>query len=235
MGQKLDELPQLISDIHSYGINYHTRELWLHGRHTDNDVEPGVDYRMATAFIKNLRVLEQSSRQNVLVHMHTIGGEWGDGMAIYDSIRLAKSSVTIVGYAQATSMSGVILQAGDKRILMPDCDVMIHHGSIELNDNTLAVKSNADWNERLSRRMLQIFAQRAINGEFFKERGYSFKQVISYIDKKVKDKGDWYMSAEEAVFYGLADGVLGEKGAETLQKCRSSRKVRFRKNDEEKQ
>jgi ATP-dependent protease ClpP protease subunit len=222
--RKQDDLPQLVSDVHSYNINYQTREIYLHGRYADE--EPGVDYRMATTFVKNLHILSEQDKKNILVHMHTIGGEWGDGMAMFWAIRFAKSVVNMIAYAQASSMSGILLQAADKRILMPDCDFMIHHGSISLDDNSMAVKSAVDNNERLCKRMLQIFAERAIMGRYFQERDYSLAKVRSYLDRKIKDKSDWYLSPNEAVDFGFADGVLGEKGFETIEKCRTGRKYK---------
>jgi ATP-dependent protease ClpP protease subunit len=74
--------------------------------------------------------------------------------------------------------------------------------------------------------MLQIFGERAILGRYFQEREYSLSQIKSFIDRKIKSKSDWYMTAEEAVDFGFADGVLGEKGFETIEKCRSGRKFR---------
>lgn len=214
---------QLISEIHNHHINHLTREIYLHG-YVDADEEPGVDYRMATSFIKNLHILELQSSQNVLIHMHTIGGNWSDGMAIFNSIRLSKSPITIIGYAQASSMSGIVFQAADKRVLMPDCEIMIHHGSIALDDNTMAVKSAVDQNEKYCKRMLQIFAERAISGTYFKERKYSLRKAMTFIDQKIKQNGDWYLMPDEAVYYGFADGILGEKGFETVAKARSGRK-----------
>lgn len=214
---------QLISEIHNHHINHLNREIYLHG-YIDADEEPGVDYRMATSFIKNLHILSLQNNQNILIHMHTIGGNWSDGMAIYNAIQFCKSFVTIVGYAQASSMSGIVFQAADRRVLMPDCDIMIHHGSIALDDNTMAVKSAVDQNERFCKRMLEIFAQKAIKGRYFKDRKYSLKRTMTFIDQKIKQAGDWYLSPEEAVYYGFADGILGEKGFETIEKVRSGRK-----------
>jgi ATP-dependent protease ClpP protease subunit len=217
---------QLISEIHNHHINNLNREIYLHG-YIDADEEPGVDYRMATSFIKNLHILGRQNNQNILVHMHTIGGNWSDGMAIFNSIQFSKASITIIGYAQASSMSGIVFQAADKRVLMPDCDIMIHHGSIALDDNTMAVKSAVDQNERFCKRMLEIFARKAINGRYFKERKYSIKRTMTFIDQKIKQAGDWYIPPDEAIYYGFADGILGEKGFETIEKIRVGRKVKI--------
>lgn len=222
--KKITSIEQLISDIHSHNINNSSRELYLHGHIDAYEEEPGVDYRMATSFIKNVHILQSQNNKNILIHMHTIGGSWSDGMAIFNTIRLCKSPVTILGYAQASSMSGIVLQAADKRILMPDCELMIHHGSISLDDNTMAVKSAVDQNEKSCKRMLQVFAQRAVTGKYFKDRNYGIKKTMSYIDAKIKQSSDWYLTAEESVYYGFADGIFGEKGFETITKIRTGRK-----------
>jgi len=229
--KRKSELEQLINDIHSYGINYHTRELYLHGNYvgsTDTDSEPGVEYRMATTFVKNAHILEGQSQSNILVHMHSIGGEWRDGMAIFNTIRFIKSPVTIIAYGEATSASGIVLQAADNRVLMPDTEFMIHHGSISLEDSSAAVKSAVDVNERLCKRMLSIFAKRSICGEYFTSKQYNLNKIMAFIDRKIHKHGDWYLSSEEAVYYGFADGVLGEKGFETTAKVRNPNKVKLK-------
>lgn len=221
--RKKVSIEQLISEIHNHHINHLNREIYLHG-YMETEEEPGVDYRMATSFVKNLHILSFQNKQSILIHMHTIGGNWSDGMAIFNSIRLCASPIVILGYAQASSMSGIIFQAADKRVLMPDCEIMIHHGSLSMDDTAMAVKSAVDQSEKACRRMLQIFAERAVEGKYFKERNYSIRRAMTFIDQKIRNAGDWYLSAEEAVYYGFADGILGEKGFENISKIRSTRK-----------
>jgi len=215
---------QLISEIHNHHINHLSREIYLHG-YADAEEEPGVEYRMATSFVKNLHILDIQGSKNILVHMHTIGGNWSDGMAIFNAIQTSKSPITILAYAQASSMSGIVFQAADKRVLMPDCEIMIHHGSISLAETTTAAKSAIEQNEKYCRRMLQLFAERALVGKYFKERKYySVKRIMTFMDQKIKQTGDWYLMPEEAVYYGFADGIYGQKGFETQHKIRSGRK-----------
>jgi ATP-dependent protease ClpP protease subunit len=220
--KKLGEIPQLIGDVHQHSINHHTRELYVHGHYASE--EPGVDYRMATTFVKNLHILEHQGRSNILVHMHTVGGAWPDGMGMFDSIRHATSSITILTYAHAPSMSGILLQSADKRILMPNTHILIHHGSISLEDTCEAAEEAINQNKRDMQTMLRIFAGRAKYGEYFASRKYSEKRIMGYIDQKIRHKNDWYLDAEEAVHYGFADGILGEQGFETVAKVRKSRK-----------
>lgn len=219
--KKKTELEQLISDVHSHSLNYHTREIYLHGEDED-----GVEYKMATTFIKNLHILTRQNVENILVHMHVGGGSWNDGMAVYNAIRFAVAPVSILSYAQASSMSGVILQAADRRVLVPDCEFLIHHGSLGIDGNSMEVKSAVDSNEKARKRMLQVFARRAKVGPFFAERNYSESKIKAYIDRKIKDKSDWYMPAEEAIYYGFADFILGDKGCETMEKVRIDKKYK---------
>ena len=226
-----DSLQNLVHDVHTFSINAPSRQIYLHSIYgqTADEEEPGIEYRLSTTFIKNLHILDAISSENVLVFCHSVGGVWSDGMAAFDAIRAARSPVTILTYAQASSMSGILLQAADKRVLSPSCEFMIHFGSIFVHDNSLAVKSAVDANERYSKQMLKIFATRAMTGRFFKSRGYNYSKTVAYINRKIRDKSDWYLSAEEAVDFGFADGILGEKGFETMEKIRIGKKYKSEK------
>tara|TARA_R100001163_G_C5068128_1_gene207943 strand:- start:2641 stop:3303 length:663 start_codon:yes stop_codon:yes gene_type:complete len=210
------------NEIHSYGLDEVNRELFLHGYFSNEEEELGVEYRMATTFVKNLRILDLDSSKNILIHMHTIGGSWHDGMAIYNSIQFSKSHITTLAYASASSMSSVIIQAADLRVTMPDTEFLIHFGTLSLENHSLAAVSAVENEKRLNTRLLDIYTNRCISGEFFKKQYKSLTpdKVKSYIAKKLKSKVDWYLSAEEAVFYGFADGVIGEKGYENIDKIR---------------
>jgi len=215
---------QVLYDVHMHSVNLNLRDIYLHSYYSkEDDDEPGVDYRQATTFIKNLQFLDQPPNKPILVHMHSVGGCWDNGMAMFNSIQFCESIVTLLAYSQASSMSGIILQSAyPYRIMMPDCHFMIHHGSISLYNNSMAVKSAVDQNEKAMHRMLEIFATNAQHGEFFKDRkSSSLKSVMAFIDKKIKDKSDWYMDAEEAVYYGFADHILGCKEYPTLKSLRT--------------
>jgi ATP-dependent Clp protease, protease subunit len=204
------EQTQVLHDLHDYNVNIHTREVFLTGYHADSlESDPGVDYRAASTFLKNMSILESMNRAKILIHMQIDGGSWTDGMAIYDRIRASKSIVTVLAYAQASSMSGVILQAADNRILMPGTHVMIHYGSIGFESTSQAASETVRFNDRECKKMLSIFAERAVEGPFFRSKRWGVKRVAEYLDKEMKSRGDWYLSAEEAVEMGFADGILG--------------------------
>ncbi len=202
-----------ISNIHNHGINPRSREIFLHG-HMDEPEEPGVDYRMAATFIKNIILLNRQNSSPIFVHMSSDGGDWNSGIAIYDSIRASVAPVVIIAYAQAVSMTSIILQAGDLRLITPNCDFMIHYGRFSIADTTLGVISASHQEQKTLEVMLNIYAERCLQGEYFlqsKNPKYTLDRVKKFLDRKMKDHQEWYLNSEEAVNYGFADGVLGKE------------------------
>jgi ATP-dependent Clp protease protease subunit len=195
--------------LHEYAVRIESRELFLNSYIGNVDEEPGVDYRMSVKFIKNINLLNSSDDKPIVIHMNTVGGAWTDGMAIYDSILASASQVTIVTYAEASSMSSIILQAADLRLLMPNTEVMVHFGSSGGDDNSLAVISAAQREKRNLERMLKLYARRCIEGPHFAgQKNITQQKVINYLRKKMEKYQDWWMDAEEAIYYGFADGIV---------------------------
>lgn len=202
------DINDALTQIHRDSICTTTREIWLHSTHAGED-EPGVEYRMATMFLKNLFILERDASGPILIHMHVIGGEWNDGMAIYDAIKLSPCDITIIAYAQASSMSGIILQAAKTRLLMPNCEFMAHTGSVDMGLETRTAATLAARNMQSHSIMLDIFAERCMKAP--KHKGMSFEEVRHKIDQWMKDKGEINILAPEAVENGFADAVIGSK------------------------
>ena len=203
--------PELLKDFHEYGANILTREIFLHNHyHTEDNQNPGVEYRMSNTFLKNLRALDMKNDQPITIHMQSIGGEWSDGMAIYDAISMCRSYVTIIAYGQASSMSSIILQAADYRAMTPNTHFMCHYGSSDINTDYLSAMNIANYEKGVCDIMFNIYAHRCVNGKFFYEKfgkKPSEKQVKQYLIRKLKS-GDWYLDADQAVYYGFADIVL---------------------------
>lgn len=211
----------IVDSIHGQSVDLKQREIYLHGHHGPFDDDPGVEYRMATTFIKNIRYLDSLKNEPILIHMHSLGGNWGDGMAIYDAIKISRSHTTIITYGQAESMSSIILQAADVRIMMPNSYFMCHYGSSSNAGNFLDTQNWAQFELKMLDTMLDIYVEKCMKGKFFKEKfeDLSESKVRSYIKRKLKD-GDWYIDSNEAVYYGFADGVLSTRkyrGIESLK------------------
>jgi ATP-dependent protease ClpP protease subunit len=218
-----DKLTQVLSDIHNHNCNITTREIFLHGFYGSGDeIEQGIDFRQATTFIKNLSILNLSN-DNILVHLHSIGGDWNDGMAIYDSILTSPTFVTIIGYAAICSMSSIIIQAADKRILMPNCEFMVHFGTVSEETTSLAYISGAKTEEYRNIKMLKIYAEKCIEGKYFKnKKNTTIEKCMTYLSNKIKHKGDWWLTSDEALFYGFVDGIFGTPNYSTIEEIRGS-------------
>ena len=201
----------LLYDLHNYGANIDTREIFLHNHYGSNDEDnPGVEYKMSNTFLKNIRALEINSDKPIVIHMQSVGGEWSDGMVIYDAISMCRCHVTIIAYGQAESMSSIIFQSADKRLITPNTYFMSHYGSTAAGGGYLDVQNWVKYEKRICDIMIDIYAQSCVGGKYFKEKyGNSpdIDKVKTYLFRKLKS-GDWYISAEDAVYYGFADEII---------------------------
>jgi len=208
----------LVKDIHDYSVDIINRHIFLNNYPSAiDDGNPGVEHKMANTFIKNIRILDSINNDQIIIHMHSIGGNWNDGMAIFDAITNCKSRICIIVYGQAESMSSIILQAADCRIMMPNAYFMCHFGSSGLSGNYLDVQQIAAFEKRIVDRMLNIYAESCAGGKFFTEQipKPSPGKIKAFLKRKFKD-GDWYLDAEECVYYGFADGVFGSKNFKNI-------------------
>lgn len=210
MSTKISQHNNTLYDIHEYGIDIENREIYLHS-YFDNDSESGVDYRSSITFEKNLRYLNCISLDPILIHMHLPGGDWQDCLGIYDSIKNSKSRICIVAYAKVESSSSVLLQAADLRILSINTNMLIHYGSISLDDEHKAALSSIQWSEKESEKMIDIFAEKCINSKVYKEKNWKKMMAKKHIVTQLATKRDWILNAQEATDYGFADGILGSK------------------------
>ena len=139
--------------------------------------------------------------------MQSIGGSWSAGTSIYDAITSCKSYVTIFAYGQAESMSGIILQAADNRLMSANSHFMAHFGSTDCSGDYQSSQNWAELDKYNLELMLNTFATKCQKtGKYFKERKYNVSKTKAYIKRKMKD-GDWYLTASEAVQFGFADGI----------------------------
>jgi len=184
-----------------YGIFVKERILSLESLSSDDDEgESGTDYEMFSNFIKGLTFLSRLSEDPITVQMNNRGGDWFHGMAIYDAIRACRCHITIIAYAYCCSMGSVIFQAGDHRIITPDCVLMVHDGTEDLSGPTRSVENWAVYSKVLRQRMYEIYLAR------IKAKKPKSKWTL----KKIEDlcTHDRIFTAQKAVDIGLADQVL---------------------------
>ena len=209
---KVDER---IALAHDHWMDPDSREIWIHGVDVSGSgyegEEPGVEYNMAVKVIKNLHYLrKQSTRASVTIHLHTCGGDYQEGLAIYDTIRMMPYPVTIISYTHARSMSSIILQAAagphDTRLLMPHSYFMFHYGYLGSEGNAKDVYSEIDFSRQQDQIMIDIYVEAAKTSKKFK--GQTDNKIRKTITDIMDKKGDVYLTAEEAIEWGFADGIL---------------------------
>ncbi len=196
----------LLAEIQDYGCIVDTREIFLHS-HYASDEDPGIDYRMAVTLQKNLRYLESLNKDGIVIHLISAGGSISDGFAIFDMISACESHITIVGHGIVASMATLIFQAGDLRLLMPNCDFMIHYGEVDTTNQMHTFVSYAKWVEAWMNKLLDIFVARCSSAAYFKNN--SENDIRQFLDRKIKEQGDVYITPRDCVLYGLADAIIG--------------------------
>lgn len=181
-----------------------TRTIWI-GPMDSEEYETNV--LMAERAIKNIHILDSQSDEPITIIMINYGGEVTSGMAIYDAITICRSHVTMRVFGCANSMGSVILQAADKRLLAPSAEVMIHYGyEGHESDHPKIIERQRQRAKDFDKWMKDMYLER------IREKKPRFKP--SELEKMLDF--NTYFTPEQAVEYGLADGVLeiykGHKG-----------------------
>tara|TARA_R110002167_G_scaffold93413_1_gene250359 strand:+ start:1207 stop:1845 length:639 start_codon:yes stop_codon:yes gene_type:complete len=190
--------------IHEYSLSVSNRRMYIHSNYESNEGDPGTDWRMANTFIKNLHILESSGDDPIDIHQFNVGGDEESGYAIYDAIKSCPCTVTMITHGVAASMGSIIPQAADVRVTMPSCCWMIHKGSTGIGSRPRTeARQWAKWEDFTDRRMLAIYAEACQGAEMWE--GKDITSVMSSMSKMLNGRGDWFMSATEAVNYGFCD------------------------------
>ncbi len=157
-----------------------------------SDVNPHT----ANLVVAQLLFLQnEDAKKDIQIYINSPGGSVYDGMAIYDTIKHIKNDVSTVGIGLQASMGAFLLSSGTKgkRFLLPHSKVMIHQPSSgtrgKVTDMEIDLKESLKVRELLN----EILAENT-------------GQKLSKIQKDV-DR-DYWMTAEEAVKYGLVDKVI---------------------------
>lgn len=218
---KKTEIDGHIDTLHSYDLDIRLNHIYLFGIDRGYEVaeggsEPGVDFAMANRFIKNLNLCMRANKDTpIIIHMKTCGGDWQEGIAIYDAIVSCPNPVTILNYTHARSMSSLIFQAASKRVMMPHSYFMFHDGTFGVEGTVKSVESAVDFNKRVaSGQMLDIYTK------MMREGGSMSSKTPAAIKKWLRDqmdkKEDVYLVPEETVALGLADEIFNGNWSELL-------------------
>ena len=131
------------------------------------------------------------------------GGSVIDGMVLFDFIqemRRAGHYITTDTLGMAASMAGILLQAGDHRIMHREAWVLIHEGSFGAGGTVGQVEDTVEWVKKIQQRIIDIFAERC-------QATSAPKKLTKAVIKKRWARKDWWLSSAECLDYGLVDEV----------------------------
>jgi ATP-dependent Clp protease protease subunit len=158
----------------------------------------GTDVNPHTANLVVAQLLflqNEDPKKDIMIYINSPGGSVYDGMAIYDTIKHIKNDVQTVGIGLQASMGAFLLSSGTKgkRFVLPHSKIMIHQPSSGTRGKVTDME--IDLKESLAVRKL-------LNEILAKNTGQKLSQIEKDVDR------DYWMTAEEAVKYGLADKVI---------------------------
>lgn len=133
--------------------------------------------------------------KDIFLYINSPGGVVTSGMVIYDTMKLISSPVHTVCMGLAASMGSILLSGGEKgkRLIFPSGRVMIHQPSIGgMYGQATDIEITAREIEKTKELSAKILADNC---------GKKFDQVMEDFDR------DYWMTAEEAVAYGICDGI----------------------------
>lgn len=155
-----------------------------------------------------LSTLTRWSRQTPGCDMEIVfnspGGNITEGFALYDfllSLRKKGHKITTRSIGMAASMAGILLQAGDERVMGSEAWLLIHEASFIALGKVGEVKDTSEWIDRMCEHVIDIFSARA-SAATKKDK----KKCAAFLRKSWARK-DWWISAEEALKYGYIDKV----------------------------
>jgi len=203
----------LIWHLHEYDVDLKSNHIYLFGAETyaGSDTtgadEPGIEYVIANRFIRNLNLcMRVNPEKPVLIQMKSCGGDYSEGMAIHNAIKSCPFPVTILNYTHARSMSSLIFQAANKRVLMPDSYFLFHDGTLGVDGTIKQVESAVDFNKLATERMLDIYVEVMKRGGKYAAK--SERAIRQWLRYQMDKKEDVYLTAKQAVDLGLADEIF---------------------------
>ena len=157
-----------------------------------------VSDRSARAVTEKFLFLEASDPgKDITFYINTPGGSITAGMAVYDTMQLISSSITVVVTGMAASMGSILLCGASpgQRLLYPHSRVLIHQPLISGRMWAAAVDINIQAEEMEKLR-------EELNGILSKSSGQPLEKIQLDTDR------DFYLNAQEAIEYGLADKIV---------------------------
>ena len=164
-------------------------------------INGAISTEMSHVIVAQLLFLEsEDPDKDIYVYVNSGGGEVTAGMAIYDTINFIKPDVSTVVMGQACSMGSLLAQAGTagKRFILPNARHMIHQPSGGASGQATDIQIQAQEILKMKQYLTEIYVKHNTASK-------TFEQLSADMER------DFFMSAQEAVTYGLADRVITKR------------------------
>ena len=174
-------------------------------------LEGEVHDQMANLIVAQLLYLEaENPEKDISLFINSPGGSVTAGLAIYDTMQFVRCPVSTYVMGQAASMGSFLAQAGapGKRFVLPESRTMIHRvssgtpgtrGSVHVQDLQFEdAKRSFEEAQRINKRLTELYVRHNTAGK-------SYEELFNTM------KFDTFLSAEEAVAWGLADKVMSKR------------------------
>ncbi|CAI8020144.1 ATP-dependent Clp protease proteolytic subunit [Geodia barretti] len=161
-----------------------------------------VDDEISNAIVSQLLYLSwENPDEDISLYINSPGGSVLDGMAVYDTMQLIKPDVATICLGKAASMGAVLLSGGKKgkRYCTRNSTVLIHQVMGGIQGQAADIEIQAREIVRLKERLTKILSGAT---------GQTVERIADDSDR------DFFLTAEEAVEYGLVDEILGTKKEE---------------------
>ena len=160
-----------------------------------------IDDDSANLVVAQMLFLEMENPDaDISLYINSPGGSVTAGMAIYDTMNYIKCNVRTVVIGMAASMAAFLLMAGEKgkRLALPNSEVMIHQPLGGAQGQATDVAIQAEWLLKTKEKMTRMMAEMS---------GQDLEKVKQDVER------DHFMSAEEALKYGIIDEIYQPRNA----------------------
>jgi len=164
-------------------------------------LDTDVNENSASLVVAQMLYLEaEDPERDILFYINSPGGVVTAGMAIYDTMNFIKCDVSTIVMGQACSMGSCLAQAGapGKRLILPNARHMIHQPSGGARGQATDIQIQAQEILKMKKYLTEIYVKHNTAGK-------TFEQLTADMER------DNFMSAEEAVAYGLADKIVNKR------------------------
>lgn len=160
-----------------------------------------VEDNMAMLVTAQLLFLEaENPKKEISMYINSPGGVVTSGMAIYDTMQFIRPAISTLCTGQAASMGSLLLCAGDKdmRFALPNARIMVHQPSGGFQGQVSDIERHAQDIVKMKRRLNEVYVEHT---------GQEYDMIEKTLDR------DHFMTAQEAMEFGLIDKVLTKREA----------------------